>query len=70
MQYGVIIHPADEGGYWSEVPILPGCVSQGETLDETVANTREAIEQWLVYLREKGEAAPQGDIVLTVDVAA
>lgn len=34
MQYTVIVHNADEGGYWVEVPSLPGCFSQGETIDE------------------------------------
>jgi predicted RNase H-like HicB family nuclease len=47
MKFKVLIHPAEEGGYWAEVPALPGCVSQGETLDETVANIREAAEGWL-----------------------
>jgi predicted RNase H-like HicB family nuclease len=43
----VVIHEAEEGGYWAEVPALPGCVSQGETMDELVLNVREAIEAWL-----------------------
>jgi predicted RNase H-like HicB family nuclease len=44
MKFKVIIHEAKEGGYWAEVPALPGCFSQGETLDEMRANIREAIE--------------------------
>jgi predicted RNase H-like HicB family nuclease len=47
MNIKVRIHEAEEGGFWAEVPALPGCVSQGETLDETVANIREAINGWL-----------------------
>lgn len=42
-----IIHDADEGGYWAEVPALPGCATQGETIEEIHANLREAIEGWL-----------------------
>ena len=42
-----IVHEAEEGGYWAEVPALPGCVTQGETMDEVQANLREAIELWL-----------------------
>jgi predicted RNase H-like HicB family nuclease len=42
-----IIHQAEEGGYWAEVPALPGCVSQGETMQEIMFNLREAIEGWL-----------------------
>ncbi len=44
VKVNVIIHEAEEGGYWAEVPALPGCFSQGETVDETLANVREAIE--------------------------
>ena len=47
MTIKAIIHEAEEGGYWAEVPALPGCVTQGETMDEIRANLREAIEGWL-----------------------
>jgi predicted RNase H-like HicB family nuclease len=47
MTLKVIVHPAEEGGFWAEVPALPGCVTQAETLDELKANLREAIELWL-----------------------
>ncbi len=47
MTLKVLIHKAEEGGFWGEVPSLPGCVSQGETLDELRVNVREAIEGWL-----------------------
>jgi len=47
MKLKAIIHKADEGGYWAEVPALPGCVTQGETLPELRANIKEAIEGWL-----------------------
>jgi len=44
MEYTFLIHPAEEGGYWSEVPALPGCYSQGETIEEALSNSRGAIE--------------------------
>jgi predicted RNase H-like HicB family nuclease len=44
MKVKIVVHAAEEGGFWAEVPALPGCVSQGETLDELMANIREAIE--------------------------
>jgi len=47
MTLKAIIHPAAEGGFWAEVPALPGCLTQAETLDELKANLREAIELWL-----------------------
>jgi hypothetical protein len=45
MEYSILIHKAEEGGFWSEVPALPGCLSQGETVEETIANTKEAIDK-------------------------
>jgi predicted RNase H-like HicB family nuclease len=47
MKIKVVIHEAEEGGYWATVPALPGCVSEGETRDEVLANIREAIECYL-----------------------
>jgi predicted RNase H-like HicB family nuclease len=44
MKMKTIIHDAEEGGYWAEVPAVPGCATQGETLDELLENVREAIE--------------------------
>ena len=40
----IIIHQAEEGGYWAEVPAIPGCVTQSETREELLVNIREAIE--------------------------
>jgi len=42
--YTVIVHEAEEGGYWGEVLELPGCASQGETIEEFRRNIKEAIE--------------------------
>ena len=44
MQLKVVVHNAEEGGFWAEVPAIPGCASQGETMDELIANVREAIK--------------------------
>lgn len=43
MKIKAIIHDADEGGYWAEVPAIPGCATQGETMEELVANLHETI---------------------------
>ena len=58
MDYMILIHKAEEGGFWSEVPVLPGCYSQGESIDETLRNTKEAIEVHLQALKEDQVAAP------------
>ena len=39
----MVVHESPEGGFWAEVPALPGCYSQGESMDEPMANVREAI---------------------------
>ena len=44
MKIKVIVHEAEEGGFWAEVPAIPGCASQGETMDELLANIQQAIE--------------------------
>lgn len=46
-QHEAIFEPSDEGGYTVTVPSLPGCVSDGDTLDEARRNIAEAIELWL-----------------------
>ena len=47
MKLRAIVHEAEEGGYWAEVPALPGCVTEGETMEELEANLREAVAGWL-----------------------
>ncbi len=44
MHVKAIIHDDESGGYWAEVPALPGCATQGDTMEELLANLREAIE--------------------------
>ena len=44
MKIKVIVHEAEEGGYWAEVPAIPGCATQGDTYEELLKNLQEAIE--------------------------
>lgn len=44
MNLKIVVHPAEEGGYWAEVPALPGCFTEADTMAEVLANAREAIE--------------------------
>ncbi|MCC6453114.1 MAG: type II toxin-antitoxin system HicB family antitoxin [Acidobacteria bacterium] len=44
MKLKVIVHEAEEGGFWAEVPSIPGCATQGETFEELLANLYEAVE--------------------------
>jgi len=44
MKVKVVVHEAEEGGYWAEVPAIPGCSTQGETFQELLTNLYEAVE--------------------------
>ena len=44
MKLKVVVHKAEEGGYWAEVPSIPGCATQGETFEELLGNLYEAVE--------------------------
>ena len=52
--YAVIIHEDAQSGFWAEVPALPGCYSQGESVDELLINIREAISGVLEVMEELG----------------
>ncbi|MBS3772050.1 MAG: type II toxin-antitoxin system HicB family antitoxin [Bacteroidales bacterium] len=59
MEYTIIIHQAEEGGYWAEVPALAGCFSQGDTVEETIQNIKQAIESHLMALKAEGRKPPK-----------
>jgi len=44
MKLKIVIHEAEEGGYWAEVPSIPGCATQGDTYEELLDNIHEAIQ--------------------------
>ena len=70
MRYTVILETQSDGGYHASCPALAGCHSEGDTLDEAVANIREAITVYLESLRAHGEALPVEDILIKpLDVA-
>jgi predicted RNase H-like HicB family nuclease len=47
MNLQVVIHPAEEGGFWAEIPAFAGCISEGDTFEETLLYIKEAAEGWL-----------------------
>jgi predicted RNase H-like HicB family nuclease len=65
----VILYPGEDGYVVAEVPSLPGCISQGKTRDEALANIQEAIALHVEVLQERGEPVPD-DRVEVVEVAA
>ncbi|GAA6616175.1 type II toxin-antitoxin system HicB family antitoxin [Scytonema sp. NUACC26] len=52
MKFKAIVHQAEEGGYWAEVPALPGCITEGDTWEELMTNLKDAIEGWLEVANE------------------
>lgn len=53
MKLKVVVHEAEEGGFWAEVPAIPGCATQGDTLEELMTNVHEAVEGCLSVEVEK-----------------
>ena len=70
MKYRVIIQQDEDGMLVAEVPALPGCISQGTTRAEALANIREAIEAYLGSLKEHDEPIPPSIDEEVVEVAA
>ncbi len=68
MRYTVILQKEDDGGYVVTVPILPGCVSQGDTRAEALRNIEEAIELYVEDMRATGESVPVEDERTYVEV--
>ncbi|NCO36128.1 MAG: HicB family protein [Armatimonadetes bacterium CG2_30_59_28] len=69
MEYSVVLHEAEEGGYWAEVPALSGCFSQGETVEQAMRNIRSAIVSHLAALTEDHRPIPQEGGILFARVA-
>lgn len=67
-EYVLIIHPAEEGGYWAEIPALPGCFVQGENLEELLSEAPEIMEAYLSAVREDGSEIPINEPVLLATV--
>jgi predicted RNase H-like HicB family nuclease len=67
MKIRAIIHPAEEGGYWAEVPALPGCITEGDSMEEVIANLQDAIEGWL-YVANHRNAVESTDQVVEIAV--
>jgi len=65
LKFKVVLEPAEEGGYTVYVPNLPGCISEGDSIDEALKNIKEAIE---LYLEPVDEGVPRSAKVYEVAV--
>lgn len=63
MKLSVVVHEAEEGGYWAEVPAIPGCATQGETFEDLLSNLYEAVEACLSVEIEQPERGSGARIV-------
>jgi predicted RNase H-like HicB family nuclease len=64
MKIKAIVYVAEEGGYWAEVPALPGCITEGDTWEELMANLKDAIEGWLEVANESRKTEEEeGEVV-------
>ena len=70
-RYTVLLYPEADGGFSVTVPALPGCFTQGDTVDEALANAREATELWLEVAKDRGEEIPNeltGPIIAAIEL--
>ncbi|MFZ0335291.1 MAG: type II toxin-antitoxin system HicB family antitoxin [Candidatus Acidiferrales bacterium] len=63
MKIKVVVHQAEEGGYWAEVPAIPGCATQGENFEELLKNLYEAVEGCLSVDIENPKSTDKGHVV-------
>ncbi len=63
MKLKAFVYPDEGGGFWAEIPALPGCVSQGDTFEETLANIQEAAEGWLEVGDERAASEADAQLV-------
>jgi antitoxin HicB len=56
--YKIHLHKEEQGGYMVTVPVLPGCITQGDTIDDAIAMAKDAIELYIEELKERGQDIP------------
>ena len=66
MTLKMVVHKDERGGYWAEIPSLPGCLTQGDTIEELRNNMREAVEGWL---KVKEETTKMGSDVEVIELS-
>jgi predicted RNase H-like HicB family nuclease len=63
MKLKIVLEPSEEGGYTATVPVLPGCISEGDTREEAIANIREAIDLYLEPVEDDESFAPGAEVL-------
>lgn len=70
MRQVILIPDYEDGGYTVEVPSLPGCISEGDTIEEALTNIQEAIALWIEVTQERGEPIPEDKLNAQIMVLA
>ena len=68
MKYTVVLERESDGGFVASVPVLPGCISQGNSREEALANIREAVELYVEDCRLSGDPVPEEDSLEYIEV--
>jgi antitoxin HicB len=63
IEYPLILHKAEEGGYWAEFPDLPGCITEGDSEEEVLAMAKDALSGWLAVRFERNFAIPEAKVL-------
>ena len=63
MKLRIVLEPSEDGGYTAVVPALPGCLSEGESREEALANVQEAIELYLEPVEDDWELSPDAEVL-------
>ena len=66
----VLIHPAEEGGFWAEFPTLDGCFAQGEAVEEVLADAHAAVQSHVEALHEGGQPLPDPYEIIVATIHA
>jgi predicted RNase H-like HicB family nuclease len=70
VKYRIVLEQDEDGVFVAEAPALPGCITQGDTREQALANAKEAVELYLESLRENGEPVPPPMEEATIEVTA
>lgn len=68
LHYKILLNPAKEGGYTVTVPALPGCITEGDTIEEAIAMAKEAINLYIEELKNRNETIPDDKDTLEYSV--
>ena len=64
LRFAMIVHEAEEGGYWASFPELPGCFTQADSLEDLRQNAKEAVAAHVSAMQERGDPLPESGVLV------